>query len=309
MFNNFILYRILGNDLPPRHKIGQTLENLQFILEYESSLLGCEKRWVINRIVNDKQEKAIIALLEDYNQKYIYIPFIKQEYSAIEFDFQCFSQSDYFRSEEYQRLSPEMQARAIDRTYHNKILYAMNINGSKNAALKEGRSLARWVMPWDGNSFLTERAWEQIREKAKNHEQIKYLIVPMTRVLNNKDLLKANFKPNPIEEPQIIFRQDASEEFNETLRYGHFNKIELLWRLRVPGYWDTWQWDSWDDLDCQESPEAGQFMSVGWVARLFSGVEKCERDPYHRANKRRQGIRDFLDTIDDHLGMKKLFER
>ena len=301
MVNNFIFYRILGNDLPPRHKQGQTLENLHFILEYEPSLHYCEKRWVINRIVDEEQEKAVINLLESYQQKYIHIPFIKEEYSSIGFDFQCFSQPDYFHSEEYQRLSPEMQARAIDRTYHHKILYAMNINGSKNAALREGRSLAKWVMPWDGNCFLTERAWQEILEKVEACEQKPYLLVPMTRALDNRNLLKQNFEPNPVEEPQIIFHQKAREEFNEMVRYGHFNKIELLWRLGVPGYWDKWQWDPWDNLDRQESPEAGQFMFVGWVARLFSGVQECEQNSYSRAKKRRQGIRDFLDNLDAQL--------
>ncbi len=304
MLNNFILYRILGNDLPPRHRLGQTLENLQFILEYEPSLPGCEKRWVVNRIVSEEQEKAVITLLEDYQQKYIYLPFVKQEYFSIGFDCQCFAETDYFHSEAYQQLSPEMQARAIDRTYHHKILYTMNINFSRNTALREGRSLARWVMPWDGNCFLTESAWEQILEGVETGGQMKYLVVPMTRVLNNQDLLKQNFEPNPVEEPQIIFRQDAREEFNERVRYGHYSKIELLWRLQVPGYWDAWQWDPWDNLDCQESPEAGQFISIGWVARLFSGVKDSEQDAENRAQKRRQGIRDFLNNLDAQLGIR-----
>lgn len=303
MFNNFILYRILGNDLPPRHRLSQTLENLQFILEYEPCLSACEKRWIVNRIVNEEEEKAAITLLENYHQKYIHIPFIKQEYSSIDFDFQCFSQSDYFHTEEYQQLSEEMQARAIDRTYHDKILYTMNINACRNAALQEGRSLAKWVMPWDGNCFLTESAWEQILKGVETCEKIKYLVIPMTRVVNNQDLLRQNFEPYPVEEPQIIFRQDAREEFNEMLRYGHYSKIELLWRIRVPGYWDAWQWDPWDNLDWQESPEAGKFKSVGWVARLFSGVKECEQDAKNRAQLRRQGIRNFLDNLDDELGV------
>lgn len=34
------IYRIIGNDLPPRHKQGQTLANIRFILENEQNFDG-----------------------------------------------------------------------------------------------------------------------------------------------------------------------------------------------------------------------------------------------------------------------------
>src|SRR5690606_32334685 len=40
--DTFVLYRIIGNDLPPRHKRGQAIANLRFILEHEPALAGCE---------------------------------------------------------------------------------------------------------------------------------------------------------------------------------------------------------------------------------------------------------------------------
>ena len=198
-----------------------------------------------------------------------------------------------------------MKAQAIESLYHNKILYAMNNNGARNAALREGRSLARWVMPWDGNCFLTEKAYQEILEGVETEEQMKYFMVPMTRVLNNEDLLGLSFKPNPVGEPQIIFRQDALEEFNEMARYGHFSKVELLWRLRVPGCWDKWNCAPWDNLEWHESPEAGQFKYIGWVARLFSGVKECEQDIVKRGQKRHQAIVNFLDSLDVQLGMDR----
>ena len=47
-----VLYRIIGNDLPPRHQYGQVYTNVKFILENEMDLPGWSKRWVLNRIVN-----------------------------------------------------------------------------------------------------------------------------------------------------------------------------------------------------------------------------------------------------------------
>jgi hypothetical protein len=73
--DTFVLYRMLGNDLPPRHEIGQTLANLRFMLDHEPELEACEKRWVVNRIVDPEQEAAIIALLEERGQSYLRIPF------------------------------------------------------------------------------------------------------------------------------------------------------------------------------------------------------------------------------------------
>ncbi|WP_127586346.1 hypothetical protein [Paenibacillus koleovorans] len=65
--NTFVLYRII--------RISQTqtrtvLENLQFMLQHESRFPNCEKRWVVNRIVDPKQEKQILDLLQRHRQSY-----------------------------------------------------------------------------------------------------------------------------------------------------------------------------------------------------------------------------------------------
>ena len=38
----------------------------------------------------------------------------------------------------------------------------MNNNGARNAALREGRRRAKWVLPWDGNCFVTEEGWAEL---------------------------------------------------------------------------------------------------------------------------------------------------
>ena len=58
----FTLYRVIGNDLWPRHRVGQSRENVSWILEHEPELPGCEKRWVVNRIVDPSEEEAILRL-------------------------------------------------------------------------------------------------------------------------------------------------------------------------------------------------------------------------------------------------------
>jgi hypothetical protein len=173
----------------------------------------------------------------------------------------------------------------------------MNNNGARNVALRDGRSRAKWVLPWDGNCFITQGAWKLISDGIENFKDEKYAIVPMTRTLNNADLLDPKFIPNPVEEPQIIFRCDAVEEFNDQMQYGRLPKIQLLWRLGAPGKWDEWKLQPWEKYDRSLCREAGLIKHIGWVARLSSGKQNQEKDSDLRNNLRNQAIRQFLDAI------------
>ena len=66
----FMLYRTIGNDLPPRHEIGQSYENVKFILENEEDHPELSKGWILNRIVNKTEERRIEDLLIQHNQIY-----------------------------------------------------------------------------------------------------------------------------------------------------------------------------------------------------------------------------------------------
>lgn len=112
------LYRIIGNDLPPRHSPGQTLTNLRFLLEHEDdfdalpslsglasasvtkrhsskkasrSLFGSggrdrlkvEKFYVLNRLANATQIASVRGLLEEHavdEDHILEIPFEWDEY-------------------------------------------------------------------------------------------------------------------------------------------------------------------------------------------------------------------------------------
>ncbi|MBW0483935.1 hypothetical protein O181_023650 [Austropuccinia psidii MF-1] len=82
--DTLLIYRIVGNDLPPRHSSDQTLKNLQFILENESNFshlpsiipsratanrkpnLQVKKFFVLNRIANETQLKKVEDMLRAY---------------------------------------------------------------------------------------------------------------------------------------------------------------------------------------------------------------------------------------------------
>lgn len=300
--DTFVLYRILGNDLPPRHGDGQTLANLAFILENEPKLPNCEKRWVVNRIADPDQEAATIALLERHNQPYLHLPFVLEDYAAQEWSFEGFPQLTFFLNGKFADMSPYDQLRAEAHARRHKNQYVMNNNGARNAALEDGRERAKWVLPWDGNCFLTRQAWAELVKTVKSAPYFKYFTVPMSRIADNRELLEKDFSPTGGEEPQILFRRDARETFDEAFVYGRRPKVELFWRLGINGPWDGWHDDVWDNPRPKLAEDAGSVHSAGWVARLGSGRSDLEKSVptalTGRGLARGHGIVELIDSID-----------
>jgi hypothetical protein len=301
MQNSFVLYRIIGNDLYPRHQKGQTLRNLQFILEHESVLENCEKRWVVNRIIDKEVEQAIIELLKRYNQEFIQIPFFEEDYQKIGLDTSFLPNSNYLKSREYTSMNQERRKRIMAAIFRKKNNYVMNVNGARNVALRDGRTRAKWILPWDGNCFITQTAWKRIYKEVISKPYLKYFAVPMTRVLDNAQLLVDTFIPVPVEEPQLIFRMDSKEEFNEAFWYGRRDKVELLWRLGIPGEWNDMKYEFWDSKRLPKSVEAGQYGVAGWVARLFSGMKILEKNPKKRNITRYEAIIKTIQYLDKNI--------
>ncbi len=297
----FVLYRILGNDLPPRHSQEQTLSNLLFILEHEPIFAGCEKRWVVNRIADREQEQKIISLLEQHGQKYIHLPFEIDQYAKCRFDFDGLPKELFMHNGNLAASPVYLRGKALEYPFRYKNLYAINNNGARNAALEEGRSLAEWILPWDGCCFLTKAAWNAILRDMETLQDEKYLIVPMARVHNNLFLLEDIFSPTPVEEPQIAFHRDALERFDVRFRYGSGPKVELLRRLQVPGQFGSGVKVPWEPQDLKISSEAGKFLNAGWVARLFSGLPCTKDEPAQRHSHRMNGIVKKLSELDEKV--------
>lgn len=301
--DTFVLYRIVGNDLVPRHEKGQSRKNLDFILQHESDLPGCEKRFVVNRIVDPEEERKIIGMLDDAGYSYIHVPFSWDEYRSREWDIYGVPVEYAPYSKNFAELTPLARSQIEMRLFRDKNNYVMNNNGARNIALRDGRKRAKWVLPWDGNCFLTATAWEEVRSAVISQRKVPYQIVPMARITDNRDLLDPDFRPEAIEEPQVIFRADAKAEFDADYCYGRRPKVEFFWRMGVSGKWDTWPIEPWD-LPCPAySPEAGQVAYAGWVARLFSGKANLERQRDQKAwagrgEARTEAIASLLEKLD-----------
>jgi hypothetical protein len=302
----FVLYRILGNDLPPRHGTGQTAANLEFILEHEPALERCEKRWVVNRIADVRAETRIVGLLQDRRQHYLRIPFVESEYLTRRFDFDGMVPDLYFHRARFRARKPRERDKIMEWCYRHKNLYLMNLNAARNAALREGRLLADWVMPFDGACFFTASGWAAVLEAAAHAETAHYLLVPLARVVDSDRLLEPRFEPESLDEPQIAFRKGAGEAFDERLRYGTMSKTALLHRLGVPGPWRRTWLLPWEEIDLAESPEAGRYVQAGWVARLASGNPEADRDARTRNVQRWASAAHLCLAVEGEILRKRL---
>tara|TARA_R110002126_G_scaffold291803_1_gene459381 strand:- start:211008 stop:212774 length:1767 start_codon:yes stop_codon:yes gene_type:complete len=296
--DTFALYRIIGNDLKPRHRQGQSYSNLKFILENEPVLRDCTKFWVVNRIFEPEPEQEIIDLLQQHHQDFIHIPFVAEDYQKIGLDYDCFPNRHYFESDEYCALAPKFRGQAQAALYRLKNLYVMNNNGARNLALNDGRRYAKWVLPWDGNCFVTRPAWEKLHGSVTARAHLKCFATPMDRVIDNQGLLDENYVAKPVDEPQLLFRRDSTLEFDRKFAYGRRPKVEMFWRLGMPGPWDTWTDHPWDLPRSRPCEEAGDFGVAGWVNRLSSGNSVLDGKD-HKSDTARAEVRcaAILETI------------
>lgn len=305
--DDFALIRIIGNDLYPRHKIGQSRENVTFILENEPSLDCCRKVWILNRIFDLDELSKLTTLLQKHNQEYHIIPFVEEEYKKVSIDYSLHTSENFLQSKEFEKLGNTAKQRVLVSMLRLKNNYVMNNNGARNYALNLGKTIAKWTMPWDGNCFINKDSWNAIKKNVLEEPYLKHFLVPMARITSNELLLNDNYMPNAIEEPQIIFRQDSNEQFNEEYSYGRRPKVELFWRLGIPGVWDTFKDDPWDPPRLARSKEANQFGVAGWTTRLFSGMAEQEtqdnKGSSNRNSARQLAIVSAIDHIDNLLNI------
>ncbi|MEL6744476.1 MAG: alginate lyase family protein, partial [Pseudomonadota bacterium] len=119
--------------------------------------------------------------------------------------------------------------------------------------------------------------------------------------VDNALLLKDGFQPSAEEEPQIVFRCDSTETFDANIPYGRRPKVNLLWRLGVPGAWDRYRREVWDPPHPGPSQQIGWFKTASWVARLHSGrsdLEAGKKSMHSRGVARDVSISTYLDNLD-----------
>lgn len=283
------LWRILGNDVPPRHSADQTERILNFVLGNESAWPLVEKVWLINRIYDDEKRERLAGILAAAGCRFFVEPF------------------DW---DVYRGLSSQAERR----------LYLTNVNVGRNYCVRAVYSPGgvcydpeAAVAPFDGGIALRDDGVAGIRAALHSGESSGFLTVPMWRVPTFDDFLNPVVPPNVYEdfvlgdgwrktslgEPQVLFLPGADLEFDESLPWGMAPKVELLWRLLVPGMWDRWQ----PDLKRRAyskglSRFAGSVARAGYACRLPSGNPDCEQNNLIRGAARTEGWKRLVAVAD-----------
>lgn len=288
-------YRIIGNSINGLHVEDQSLGSLKHIIDHESSFKGIQKYFVLNRIINNDIKNKLIKYLKSHNLEFLVIDFDIEEFKSIGYDLTTLPSSHYWfeKKSNWHMLICNTAIRRL------KNAYLMNNNGSRNFALTHGRKHYQWVMPWDGNCFLSDQCFRELMNTF-NKTDSKYVLTPMERVTDNSTINRNSKIINGIEEPQISFRHDAIECFNKEMVYGSQSKVELFKRLGYKGPWDElvylYPWKR--TLNYELSKEAGQYTISSGVFRLHSGNSKAAVDGRTRSHTRARGISDNIDSVE-----------
>jgi hypothetical protein len=274
-----VLYRILGNDLPPLQAPGQTLASLRYILRHEPELPGLEKRWLLNRIVSPAVAAELQDTIRNVGQRVDVIPFQIEEYRQVWTDIGNTPEEWHPWNESFTSLDPMDQVRVVEYISRHKNRYLINSNGARNQAIRLGLADAEWVFPWDGRCFLPLHAWQVLRPLT-GIDGLSYIAVPMLRLSDN-DLLASDPAVLSVQraEPQLGFSRRAQLHFDSSLRYGSMAKAMLLRRIGLPGPWQESLEGvlAWEVPDQTPAPDAGAFVQAGVVFRLCA-VETKEQD-------------------------------
>ncbi len=183
----FVIYRIIGNSLPPRHGPEDTYGNLQFALENEPDFPSCDKRWLLNRLVDPEVEAKCIKLIRASGQKYHTIPFDED-----------ILQKDFPRCERHAESVESFCAGKPRQTgfgceskewiFRHKSLAVIKLNDARNKAIELGRADALWTLPLDGWCYFTAESWHSFVEGAARNNDALFGALPLVRLKDNLQL-------------------------------------------------------------------------------------------------------------------------
>lgn len=300
MPHKFVIYRIVGNSLPPRHGPDDTYNNLQYVLRNEPELPSCDKRWLLNRLIDPGLETKCIKLISESGQKYHTIPFDAASYRSAFLDASGMPKAlNPFAEETGKKPDSVLLMTSKEWILRHKSLAAINLNEARNRAIELGRADALWTLPLDGWCYFTSQAWDRFAEGVARNSDALYGILRLARLKDNVQLNEPANLPEPVHEPQIALRRDAPDRFDERLRYGRRNKAELLVRLGVPGPWEEKTFSYWDTALPLEPIARGRFFVSGWVYRLASKAgDRVESSGATRWVARFEAVNRFTQQLD-----------
>jgi hypothetical protein len=293
------LCRIIGNDLFPRQQRGQAVANLKTILQRESNPHEWKKLFILNRFIDADLQCEAVELIRQAGHTCDVIGFEPDVYRSLRYRPEIFGGLDYFVSSEFKAKDPFCQDRERIWACGEKIRYLMNINSARNHALALGRAASDWTFVLDGSCFLPRPVFEALQSDLSSSPGVPYLIVPMRRQAEACALEQVDVTPTNREEPQIAFRSDSAEQFDEAYPYGVRDKTSLLNRLGVPGAWCGWTPLPWYREPESRSMDRYRFKyASSSVLRLTSGVNNGALElPSAQMQRYRSRIQAIFSTL------------
>lgn len=236
-----VIFRILGNENPPRDYPGRREQALRHILTAESNFPAVTKWYFLNRIFDRTYRRHLCEVLDQHNAHYVTVDFPRQSPTNIE---------------------------ALK-------VHGVGLNQARNLAIDLGAKLARYTAVLDGDCFFEQDGWAPIAEEVAQDKH-QYLSIPFRRAKNQ-----------PCGEPQLMFRNDSEMRFDETLPFGHADKLELLYRL---GHDQT-------PLSGHLKINGNLTRLVGEVQHYCTGNERLEHSLVERERQRNLSMQQFLSCV------------
>jgi hypothetical protein len=193
-----VIYRLIGNDMPPLQQRGQLRWNTKYALDNEPDFPNVTKRWILNHIWNDTDFRGV------------YSDLIAAGVCRRDIINRCLDVNEYTRQ-------PSLD---------DKLYYLTAQNEGRNAGIIDGiESGFEWIVILDGNTFITKDSWNAIANvlsKSLLRGQ-RYMKIPYHRVhepqstvwLNKNATVRDVLEHAPVKgESQVAFHRTAKELFS-----------------------------------------------------------------------------------------------
>ena len=200
-FKKYSIFRIIGNETPPRDEPDARLNTLKFILDNEPEFPNSIKGWVLN-CIHDKERRELIAkILAEKNQYVVLVPLWRKNYLKAEAKTQ-------------------------------KITNLIGINRARNLAINHGKLISEFTFLLDGDCLFNQDLWDKAcgeieEDQKKSHKKI--YSIPTSRS-TFEHALKSN-DPMLLAEPMTVHRYDSEHYFDENIPFGEGDKLKFLYKL------------------------------------------------------------------------------
>lgn len=258
--NKYSIFRILGNETPPRDEPDARLRVLEYILENEPAFPNTTKGWIINCIHDRERREHICRMLAEREMYYVIVPLWRQKYL-------------------------EAKNRA------EKVTQVIGINRARNIAIRAGHTLSEFTFVLDGDCFFSQQLWDRATGEIEADQRVnpgrKFYSIPSSRA--TFEHAKTSSEPMLLAEPMTIFRYDSDRYFDENLPFGEGDKLRFLYELghcQEPGKHHVLL----HDRLCK---------SVGMVHHVTGSSYEIELDQRRRTQLRNESIDRLIWQIDN----------